>query len=611
MTARHLPTVSLSDSPVDPVPRAFLGVERSAGSQRWVSRLDQAAQNRALAISQVHGLPDLVARVLAGRGVGLDEAPAFLDPTIRSLMPEPFTLTDCEQAAKRIALAVQRREKVAIFGDYDVDGAASSALLQRFLTHFGVTAEIYIPDRVFEGYGPNATAIRQLVANGAQLIVTVDCGSTSHEALEAARDEGCDLVVIDHHQLGHVLPPCLALVNPNREDDLSGQGHLCAAGVVFMVLVATARLLREQGDARAKTLDLLGWLDLVALATVCDVVPLKGLNRAFVVKGLLAARHMSNVGLAALFRKAGLGGPVTPYHFGFLIGPRINAGGRISDAGLGSRLLTLDDTAAAEEIAGRLEDLNRERQAMESAMLAEAEAEVMAEYGDGEGATVLVTARDNWHPGVVGLLAARLKEKFKRPTFAVAFDSAGKGTGSGRSISGFDMGKMVRGAVDEGLLVKGGGHAMAAGLTVERQNLGRLRAFFEEAARDVVPSLVANHVLKIDGALSASGATLEMFDQLEQAGPYGSGHPQPIFAIPAHRVRDARLVGTAHVKVTLEAVDGTRLECIAFRAADTPLGQLLMNSRGKQLHVAGCLSGDHWQGNRRIQLRILDAAPTV
>ncbi|AXV15329.1 single-stranded-DNA-specific exonuclease RecJ [Neorhizobium sp. SOG26] len=605
---KFVSAISPAAETVDPVPRAFLNVERSVGDQRWISRLDQAAQNRALAISQVHGIPELVARVLAGRGVSLDDAPAFLNPTIRALMPDPYTLTDCEKAVYRLTRAIDRGEKVAIFGDYDVDGASSSALLYRFLRHFDVEAEIYIPDRIFEGYGPNPSAIRQLIANGAGLIVTVDCGSTSHEALAAARDEGCDVVVIDHHQLSHELPPCHALVNPNREDDLSGQGHLCAAGVVFMVLVGAARLMRERGDSRAKSLDLLGWLDLVALATVCDVVPLKGLNRAYVVKGLLAARHMGNQGLAALFRKAGLGRPVTPYHFGFLVGPRINAGGRIGDAALGSRLLTLDDAVEAEEIAGRLDDLNRERQAMEAAMLAEAESEVLAEYGTGENACVIVAARDSWHPGIVGLIAARLKEKFKRPAFAISFDPSGKGTGSGRSINGFDMGRMVRAAVEEGLLVKGGGHAMAAGLTVERANLGRLRAFFEEKSGESVPALVANHVLKIDGALSASGVTLDLFDVLEQAGPYGSGHSQPIFAIPAHRLKDARLVGTAHVKITLEAADGARLEGIAFRAAETPLGNMLLNSRGSQIHVAGCLSADQWQGNRRIQLRVLDAA---
>ncbi|MBM7047665.1 single-stranded-DNA-specific exonuclease RecJ [Rhizobium lusitanum] len=596
------------EQPVDPVQRAFLGVERSVSGNRWVSRLDQAGQNRALAIAQVHGLPELIARVLAGRGVGIDEAMAFLDPTIRTLMPDPYLLTDCEKAAQRLLHAIKAGETVAIFGDYDVDGAASSALLYRFLTHFGVPASIYIPDRIFEGYGPNPNAINQLIDNGATLIATVDCGSTSFDALEAASARNIDVVVIDHHQVAHELPPCHALVNPNREDDLSGQGHLCAAGVVFLVLVAALRQLREAGDSRVRSVDLLAWLDIVALATVCDVVPLKGLNRAYVVKGLIAARHQGNPGLAALFRKAGLGGPVTPYHFGFLIGPRINAGGRIGDAALGARLLTLDDTAEAETIAAKLDELNRERQAMEAAMLQEAEGETLAEYGNGDGASVIITARENWHPGIVGLIASRLKDKFRRPAFAIAFDSSGKGTGSGRSINGFDMGRMVRAAVDAGLLVKGGGHAMAAGLTVERSNLGKLRAFFTEKAEKQVAGLVANETLKIDGALGASGATVDLIDRLETAGPYGSGHPQPVFALPSHRLRDSRLVGQSHIKVTLEAQDGGRVEGIAFRAAETPLGELLLSSRGAQIHVAGTLGADHWQGSRRVQLRVTDAA---
>lgn len=594
---------------VDPVPRAFLGVERSVTARRWVSRADQAAQNRALAMTQIHGIPELVARVLAGRGVGVDEAPGFLDPTLRSLMPDPSKLTDCEAAAERLAEAVIKGEKVAIFGDYDVDGAASSALMFRFLRHFGVTAEIYIPDRIFEGYGPNPAAIGQLIERGAQLIVTVDCGSTSHESLAVAAERGVPVLVIDHHQVGHELPACLALVNPNREDDLSGQGHLCAAGVVYLVLVATLRRLRQHAHQMAASMDLLSLLDLVALATVCDVVPLKGLNRAYVVKGLIAARHQQNAGLAALLKVAGIGGPVTPYHFGFLVGPRINAGGRIGDAALGSRLLTVDDAAAADEIAQHLDELNRERQAMETVMLAEAEAEALAEYGNADGAGVIVTARENWHPGIVGLLAARLKERFQRPAFAIAFDPSGKGTGSGRSINGFDLGRMVRAAVDEGLLVKGGGHAMAAGLTVERSKLGALRAFFEEAAVRQVSELVAGQTLKIDGALGASGATIELVERLETAGPYGSGHPQPVFALPAHRVRDARPVGTTHVKVVLEGQDGSRLDCIAFRVADTDLGSLLLASRGNLLHVAGSLSADQWQGSKRVQLRITDAAP--
>ncbi|MDO5895362.1 single-stranded-DNA-specific exonuclease RecJ [Agrobacterium sp. Azo12] len=594
--------------PVDTVPRAFLGVERSVSDQRWVSRLDQAGQNRALAMAQLHGMPELIARVLAGRGVAVDEALEFLDPTIRNLMPDPHTLTDCELAANRLAAAIEKNEKIAIFGDYDVDGASSAALMYRFLNHFGLEPEIYIPDRIFEGYGPNPAAMQQLAANGATLIVTVDCGSTSHESLLAAKQAGTDVVVIDHHQVGETLPPCVALVNPNRQDDLSGQGHLCAAGVVFLVLVATLRVIKDKKDRRAFTLDLLSFLDIVALATVCDVVPLKGLNRAYVVKGLVAARHMNNAGLAALFKIAGLGGPVTPYHFGFLIGPRINAGGRIGDAALGSRLLTIDDPSGAEVIAAKLDELNRERQAMETVMLAEAEAEALAEYGDGSGAGVIVTARQNWHPGIVGLLASRLKDRFRRPAFAIAFDANGKGTGSGRSINGFDLGRMVRAAVDNGLLVKGGGHAMAAGLTVERSALGKLRTFFEESASKAIASLVENSALKIDGAIGASGATLDLIDRLEAAGPYGSGHSQPIFAIPAHRLKDARTVGANHVKITLEALDGSRLDGIAFRAADAPLGQLLLNGRGRSVHVAGTLGAEQWQGQRRVQIRVLDAA---
>ncbi|YCI03896.1 single-stranded-DNA-specific exonuclease RecJ [Ensifer sp. D2-11] len=592
----------------DPIQRAFLGVERSVSGQRWVSRLDQAGQNRALAISQVHGYSELIARVLAGRGVGLDDAAAFLEPTLRALMPDPDTLTDGRKAAERLADAIRRREKVVIFGDYDVDGAASSALMARFLRHFDITAEIYIPDRIFEGYGPNPQAIDQLIDRGSELIVTVDCGSTSHEALAVAAERRTDVVVIDHHQVGSVLPPCHALVNPNREDDLSGQGHLCAAGVVYLVLVNTLRVLRLRGDPRAASFDLLSLLDLVALATVCDVVPLKGLNRAYVVKGLLAARHMGNAGLAALLRKAAIGGPVTPYHLGFLLGPRINAGGRIGDAALGSRLLTLDDAAAAEAIASQLDELNRDRQAMEAAMLAEAEAEVLAEYGTGEGASVIVTARQNWHPGIVGLIAARIKEKFRRPAFAIAFDPNGRGTGSGRSINGFDMGRLVRAAVDNGLLVKGGGHAMAAGLTVERGKLGQLRQFFEERAETAIRDLVAVQTLKVDGALAAAGATLDLVDLLDQAGPYGSGHPQPLFAFPQHRLRDSRQVGANHVKVTLEGQDGSRMEGIAFRAMETPLGDFLLGNRGATVHVAGSVSADLWQGTRKVQLRVTDAA---
>lgn len=590
--------------------RLFLGIRSSATGMKWVDRLGLREANTALAIAQNYGIPDLVSRVMAGRGVGLEAAEEFLNPSIRSLMPDPLTLTDMKQAAIRIADAIQRRENVAIFGDYDVDGACSSALLSRFLTAYGIKNLIYIPDRIFEGYGPNPDAMRELVTKGASLIVTVDCGTNSAVSITAAKDAGADVVVLDHHQLGGALPEdAAAIVNPNREDDISGQGHLCAAGVVFMTLVQVARELRERGiKAPNGTPDLLGYLDLVGLATVCDVVPLIGVNRAFVVKGLLAARNQSNAGLAALARVSRIGEPLNSFHFGFLIGPRINAGGRIGNAALGSRLLTLDDPVEANTIAEELDRLNAERQAMEAIMLQQAEAEAFAELSGKSGPAVLVTANEEWHPGIVGLLASRLKDKAKRPVFAIAFNANGVGTGSGRSISGFDLGKLVRKAVEQGLLVKGGGHAMAAGITVEKSKLGALRAFFEEQAAEQVDELRSEQSLAIDGAVSATGATVALYNALEKAGPYGAGHVQPLLALPNHTIADVRTVGRDHVKVALKGLDGKRVDGIAFRAADSDLGRFLFDQAGHMVHIAGHLSLNHWNGSVSTQIRIVDAA---
>ena len=588
---------------------AFLDVERSILGQRWIPRLDSAGVNRALAIAQKEDVSETVARVLAGRGVSPADAISFLSPTVKELMPDPSTLTDMDKAVDRLANAVQARQRVAIFGDYDVDGAASAALLKRVLDHFGVLTEIYIPDRIFEGYGPNRAAIDALIDRGCDLIVTVDCGSTSDNALEHARARGIDVIVLDHHQVGVQLPPCIALVNPNREDDLSGLGYLCAAGVTFLTLVALLRELRKRNHPGADNFDLLSMLDLVALATVCDVVPLKGLNRAFVVKGLAVLRRMHNPGLAALMRVSGVDGPVTPYHLGFIIGPRLNAGGRIGDAAQGSRLLAISDSKEALDIAQNLDRLNVERQKIEKATLSEAEAEVFAEIGEGDPPVVVLTAGEGWHPGIVGLIAARLKEKLHRPAIAIAFDPTGTGTGSGRSISGFDIGRMVRAAVDEGLLVKGGGHAMAAGMTVERANMGRLRAWFEEFAQSQVNTLAKARTLKIDAALTASGAMPALIEKLEQAGPYGAGHPQPVFALPSHRVADVRVVGSDHVKLRLVDALNATIDAIAFRCAETELGRQLLEGRGEQFHFAGTLSNDRWNGRRRVQLRVVDVAP--
>ncbi|TIM19879.1 MAG: single-stranded-DNA-specific exonuclease RecJ [Mesorhizobium sp.] len=587
--------------------RLFLDVRQSVSGVSWEHRLTERQDMIALAIAQGHGVPDIVARVLAGRGVTAEQTERFLDPTIRDLLPDPASLTDMDRAAARIAAAVMAKEKVAIFGDYDVDGAASSALLKRFLTHFSVPSEIYIPDRIFEGYGPNPDAMRELVSRGATLIVTVDCGTNSAVSIDAANEAGADVLVLDHHQVGGALPAAIAVVNPNRDDDLSGQGHLCAAGVVFLALVQTARILRGR-MADATPPNLLSLLDIVALATVCDVVPLTGVNRAFVVKGLQMARQQKNEGLAALARVSRIGEPISTFHLAYLIGPRINAGGRIGDAALGSRLLATDDPVEARTIAETLDRLNQERQLMEQEMLAAARVEADAELAGGNGPAIVVTASNSWHPGIVGLLASRLKDHARRPAFAIAFNAVGIGTGSGRSVSGFDLGRLVREAAVAGLIVKGGGHGMAAGITVERARLGELRAFFEERAAADVFRLQGEESLAIDGALAAEGATLSLLDALEQAGPFGAGHVAPVFALPRHRLADARPVGTNHIRVELQSESGGRIQAIAFRAVETALGEFLFKNRGKTIHVAGSLSGNYWNGNRTVQFRISDAA---
>jgi single-stranded-DNA-specific exonuclease len=589
--------------------RLFLGVERSVCGRPWRDRLDERATTRALAIAQRHNVPELLARILAGRGVEVDEVEAFLDPTVRRLMPDPHTVTAMEEAALRLADAMTRGEQVAIFGDYDVDGATASALLARFLRLGGSEPIVHIPDRIFEGYGPNIEAIRALADRGAKLLVTVDCGTASIEPLAEARRLGLDVIVIDHHQADERLPDAI-VVNANRLDDLSGLGHLAAVGLVFVTVVAANRVLRTRGfwtEARPEP-DLLGWLDIVALGTVADVVPLKGLNRAFVAKGLLALRRRDNVGLTALMDVARLSGPPEPFHLGFLLGPRINAGGRIGRADLGSLLLRTDDPVEAGRIAAELDRLNGERRAMEVAMLEEAQAEASAALGIEEKGAVVVTAAANWHPGVVGLLAARLKERFSRPAFAIALEPGGIGTGSGRSILGVDLGKTVRRAVTEGLLLKGGGHAMAAGITVKHGALAEFRAYLESELAEAVAAARADQALLIDGAVSAAGANAALVETIARAGPFGAGNPEPVVALPNHVVAYADPVGADHVRVRLRSGDGTMLNAIAFRAAGQPLGQTLLQSRGQALHAAGTLSIDRWNGGERVQLRLIDVA---
>ncbi|MGY3698267.1 single-stranded-DNA-specific exonuclease [Bradyrhizobium sp. USDA 3240] len=602
-------TLHASALPVE-APQAFLGVARSLTGKLWRDRLDARGAARALAIVQRHNLPEMLARVLAGRDVAIDEVADFLDPTIRKLMPDPHTVTEMEHAAKRIADAAVRGEKVAIFGDYDVDGATSAALLTWHLRHCGLDPLIHIPDRIFEGYGPNVDAVRALAAKGATLLVTVDCGTTSIEPLAEAKKLGMSVVVIDHHQTADELPEVDALVNPNRPDDLSGLGHLAAVGLVFVTLVAVNRELRQRGfwTGEMPEPDLLSVLHHVALGTVADVAPLIGLNRAFVAKGLIAMRRRDHVGHTALMDVARLNGPPEAWHLGFMLGPRINAGGRIGRADLGARLLLEGDVSEAARIAAELDRLNAERRVIEQAAEAQAEAEALASLGLEDKGAVIVTAAEGWHPGVVGLVAARLKEKFARPAFAIALEPGGIGTGSGRSIGGVDIGKAVRQAVHDGLLVKGGGHAMAAGVTLRKEKLAEFRAYMESAlAADVANSRHENELF-IDGAVTARAVTPEFAATLNRAGPFGAANPEPVIALPSHQLVYADEVGQAHLRLRFKSGDGSIVNGIAFRSVGQKLGSALTQNRGQQLHVAGSLAVDRWQGTERVQFRVLDVA---
>ena len=588
----------------------FLDVQISALGRPWRPRLDATGELRALAIAQIGGQDELIARVLAGRGVTPEAVEGHLAPSFRDLMPDPFCLRDMESATQRLKQAVMAHERVAIFGDYDVDGACSAALLSEYLNACGLETIVHIPDRVTEGYGPNIEAIRGFAAQGATLVVTVDCGAVSREPFEVASQLGLDVIVFDHHQAPEALPKTAALVDPNREDDLSGLGYLCAAGVVFMALVSLNRALREAGFWNGgKGPDLIAALDLVALATVADVVPLVGLNRAFVVRGLAVMRERRRPGLAALFDVAGADGPPRPYHLGFMIGPRINAGGRIGNAALGVRLLTAANDLEARAIAAELDRLNRIRQQIEIEALAEAEAEALLALGLEERGAAVVVAGATWPPGVVGLLAARLKERFERPAFALTL-AGGHATGSGRSIAGVDLGRAVRAAIEAGIAIKGGGHAMAAGVTLMSERLGDWRAFLEERLGEAVTKARAEAALTIDAALTANAATPELVHRLEAVGPYGAGAPEPMFALPRHRLADVMPVGAEgrHLRLRAVAGDGRAVDGIAFRASGKKLGEALIRLKGAPVHLAGTLSVNRFGGRERVQIRVVDVA---
>ncbi|MEM7522367.1 MAG: single-stranded-DNA-specific exonuclease RecJ [Pseudomonadota bacterium] len=578
---------------------AFLGVERSVLGRRWTGP-DEATERMGAAIAQALDAPEIVGRVLALRGVAPEDAATYLAPTLKDLTPDPSTLKDMDEAAERLVAAVAGRRRIAIFGDYDVDGGASSALLVDWLRALGVAATVYIPDRIDEGYGPNVPAMEGL-AKAHDLIICVDCGTLSHEPI-AAGAAHADVIIVDHHLAGETLPPAAAVVNPNRNDDESGMGHLCAAGVVFLLLIAANRLLRGRGVAAP---DLMRALDLVALATVADVAPLIGVNRAFVRQGLKVMAQRMRPGLRALSDIANLTSAPTSFHLGYLLGPRVNAGGRIGKADLGARLLATLSDEEAEGIAHELDRLNAERRSIEADVLAAAIEQVEARGVDGP---LVWAAADGWHPGVVGIVAARLKERFERPAVVIGVDGA-EGKGSARSVEGVDLGAAVAATARDGMLIKGGGHKMAAGLTVDAN---RIEAAMEAISARLAPAMGALPVaraLRIDGALAAAAATPELVMMLEQAGPFGQTAPAPRFALPALKVAFAKRAGADHLRVTFADPAGGRLDAIAFRAFQTDLGPFLDGAAGGSVHVAGRLEIDDWGGRRKAKLRIEDAAP--
>ena len=581
-----------------PQDKAFLGVETSATGRRWVGPTGDE-DRLAEAMAQDTQLPAPLCRILVRRGVSAQDAAAFLAPTLRDLLPDPRSLKDMDTASARFLTAVAQGERIAVFADYDVDGGTSAALLINWLRDMGRPATLYVPDRIDEGYGPNDEAMSAL-AKDHDLIICVDCGTLSHGPIAAAK--GADVIVLDHHLGGETLPDAVAVVNPNRQDETGDLAHLCAAGVVFLMLVDANRILREQGQ---KGPDLIAMLDLVGLATVADVAPLIGVNRAFVRQGLTVMARRNRIGMTALSDVAGLDQAPTSYHLGFLLGPRVNAGGRIGKADLGARLLSTNDKHEAESIAAKLDSLNTDRREVE-AQVRDLALEQATERGlDGP---LVWAAGEGWHPGVVGIVAARLKEATNRPAIVIGLDGD-EGKGSGRSVSGIDLGAVIQRAAAEGLLIKGGGHKMAAGLTVARDMLEPAMARLSELLAKQGAGDIGPADLKISSILMPGAATITLINQIEDAGPFGAGAPAPRFAFPDCQIHFAKQVGANHLKISFGDGLGGRIDAISFGAMDGPMGPMLLSHNGARFHLAGRLEINTWQGRQSVQLRLEDAAP--
>ncbi|MEC8574337.1 MAG: single-stranded-DNA-specific exonuclease RecJ [Pseudomonadota bacterium] len=577
---------------------SFLGVETSLTGRRWIGP-DLDTARAAEMMEQQIGLPPAVCQVLARRGVPAHEAQGFLTPQLKELLPDPRRMKDMEIAAARFLQAVEKRQRIAVFADYDVDGGSSAALLLVWLQQAGLGATLYVPDRIDEGYGPNDEAMAAL-ARDHDLIVCVDCGTLSHEPIAAAK--AADVIVLDHHLGGETLPDCVAVVNPNRQDEDGDLGYFCAAGVVFLMLVEVRRQMRDKGLGTGP--DLMALLDLVALATVADVAPLVDANRALVRQGLKVMAARQRPGLVALADVSRMDSAPSTYHLGFLLGPRVNAGGRIGKADLGARLLATTNPAEAEAIAARLDELNTERREIENAVRAAALEQAEARGFD---APLVWAAGEGWHPGVVGIVASRLKEATGRPAVVIGLDGD-EGKGSGRSVSGIDLGASIQRVAAEGLFVKGGGHKMAAGLTVSRDTLEpaleRLAELLaQQGAGDLGPA-----DLKLDGMLMPGAATVPLIEQIDQAGPFGAGAPAPRYGFPDLQVRFAKRIGESHLKLSLSDGLSSGIDAICFGAFDTALGPRLLDHGGARFHFAGRLEINTWGGRQSVQLRLEDAA---
>jgi single-stranded-DNA-specific exonuclease len=585
---------------------AFLGVERSLTGRRWRAR--EADLGLAEAFRRRFQLPEIAARLLAARGVTLEAAPTFLEPTLKALFPDPSSFADMDEAARAIEEAIVAGRKCAVLADYDVDGGSSAAQLVRYFRARGRELAIYVPDRMKEGYGPSTLAFERLKEQGIELVITVDCGAAAEGPLNAAADLGLDVIVLDHHLMAGPPPKARAVVNPNRLDCPSGQGHLTAAGVVLVTLAAVNREARRRGSIGANNLpDLIQMLDLAAIGTVCDVAPLTGFNRAIVAQGLKVLRNGKNIGLAALAENAGRPGSASVYDFGFILGPRINAGGRVGDASLATKLLSTEDADEARELASTLEALNAERRQREAEMLAEAETAALAEA---EQRAVVIVGSHRWHPGVIGIAAGRLKDRLMKPTIVLGGVSEHEpAKGSGRSTPGVNLGAAVAAAKQAGLLINGGGHAAAAGLTVEWDKVDALKDFLSaQLSGELEAAAGEARALSIDAAGAVSTLNMSLIDALDRIGPYGQGHPEPVFALPDVRVSFSKLVKEEHVRFTLEDARGARIGGIAFRAMKSPLGEALMKREGV-FHAAVRLKKNEWNGNVRAEIEIVDLAP--